>query len=318
MDYPEEIDEYELMYGDEMDMANEPEYQAEPTPGPSSAKITSTTKPRPITTPTATPGPSNRIQLIEDSEDLFLSSPALSQIPHNSSINRRRLFGAASTPVAHRGAASTPVAPRGVSTPFNRAVFDPSNVQNALLFDSIEGGVGNRNEFQEQLQNQRKRRLGALFEDVFMPDETDHIQKKLKNEVERDENLIRMIIDARLKNQNRIESKKGNEMLRIQELNEFKRRNLSTSVPKWPFTAVTRSSGDRVYVRTHDQAFEKKELDEIKLTKTDQESILGDQKEAIWEAAREYIVKRMNGLRREQEQDAQEVSEGILFFGDCD
>lgn len=28
MDYPEDIDEYELMYGDEMDMANEPEYQA--------------------------------------------------------------------------------------------------------------------------------------------------------------------------------------------------------------------------------------------------------------------------------------------------
>lgn len=300
MDYPEEIDEYELMYGDEMDMANEPEYQAEPTPGPSSS---ATTKPRPITTPTATPGPFNRIQLIEDSEDLFLSSPALSQIPHNSSINRRRLFGAASTPVA----------PRGVSTPFNRAVFDPSNVQDALLFDSIEGGVGNRNEFQEQLQNQRKRRLGALFEDVFMPDETDHIQKKLKNEVERDENLIRMIIDARLKNQNRIESKKGNEMLRIQELNEFKRRNLSTSVPKWPFTAVTRSSGDRVYVRTHDQEFEKKELDEIKLTRTDQESILGDQKEAIWEAAREYIVKRMNGLRREQEQDVQEVSGGTFY-----
>lgn len=27
MDYPDEIDEYELMYGDEMDMANEAEYQ---------------------------------------------------------------------------------------------------------------------------------------------------------------------------------------------------------------------------------------------------------------------------------------------------
>lgn len=148
--------------------------------------------------------------------------------------------------------------------------------------------------------------MGALFEDVFIPDETDHIQKKLKNEGERDENLIRLILDARMKNRNRIESKKGNEMLRIQELNEFKRRNLSASVPKWPFTAVTRNDGDRVYIRTHSEDFEKKELDEIKLVKSTHESILGDQKDAIWEAAREFIVKRLNAARN-QDPEVQEV-----------
>lgn len=147
-----------------------------------------------------------------------------------------------------------------------------------------------------------------MFEDVFMPDETDHIQKKLKNEVEKDENLIRLILDARTKNRNRMESKKGNDMQRIQELNEFKRRNLSTTVPKWSFTAVTRNDGDRVYIRTHSEEFEKKELAEIKLTRTTHESILGDQKEAIWESAREYLIKKVNSARA-ADPDVQEVSQ---------
>lgn len=185
------------------------------------------------------------------------------------------------------------MAQRGVSTPLHRPTFDsPSNIQEALLFDSIDGGDAGH-----LLNQQRKRRLGALFEDVFVPDETDHVQKKLRNEVEKDENLIRLILDARQRNRNRIETKKGSEMQRVQELNEFKRRNLSNSLPKWPFTAVTRSNGDRIYVRTHSAEFETKELEEIKLTKSAYESILGDQKEAIWESAREYMMKRLNSER---------------------
>lgn len=263
---------------------------SEPVPGPSKPSIAT---PGPSKPSVATPGPSYQ----QDSEDLFQSSPALSQIPHNSSINRRRLFGAASTPVAHRGV-STPVANRvGATTPLNIPEFDPSNVQDALLFDSIDGGSGNR-----------KRRLGALFEDVFIPDQTDHIQKKLKNDEEKDENLIRLILDARLRNRNRFETKKGNEMLRVQELNDFKRKNLATVMPKWPSTCVTRNNGDRIYVRTHSAEFERKELEEIKMTISNASgSILGDQKEAIWESAREYLTKRMNEERNNGEQDVQEV-----------
>lgn len=264
----DEIDEYELMYGDEMDLLDE----LDGRPGSSAAP----------NRPMATPGPSTS-HAQQESEDLFLSSPALSQIPHNSSINRRRLFGAASTPVA-----------RGVSTPLHGADFEAPNIQDALFLDSLESGGRARDDAQ-----QRKRRLGALFEDVFIPDETDHLQKKLKNDEEKDQNLIQMIIDARLRNKNRIDSKKGNShsLLRIQELTEFKRRNLSTRVPNWPFTPVTRSDGDRIYVRTHSEDFEKKELQEIKLIKSDHESILGSQKEAIWESARAFMANRINNAR---------------------
>lgn len=155
---------------------------------------------------------------------------------------------------------------------------------------------------------QRKRRLGALFEEIFIPDETDHVQKKLKNEVEKDENLIRLILDARSKAHNRLDSKKGNELQKIQELNEFKRRNLSGSVPKWPFTVVTRTDGDRVYVRTHSEEFEKKELEEISLKKSPHESILGDQRAAIWEGAREYMHKRLTAGGQQGEDATEEVA----------
>lgn len=324
MDYPDGIDEYEMMYGDELDLLDEREA------GPSkkskviglylhllqlllfllAEKITSkfytfisgsrtapssSTQDRSITTPIVTPGPSRHGQ--QDSEDLFLNSPALSQIPHNSSINRRKLFGAASTPIGHRG----------VSTPLHRPDFESPNIQDALFHDSLDR-PGRANDMQ-----QRKRRLGVLFEDVFIPDETDHIQKKLKNEEEKDENLIRMIIDARLRNKNRIESKKGNNLLRIQELNEFKRRNLAMSVPRWPFTVVTRSDGDRIYIRTHSEDYEKKELEEIKLIKSSQESILGDQKEAIWDSAREFMANRVNNARN-RSSDVQEVIHLLVAY----
>lgn len=217
----------------------------------------------------------------------MFASPALSHIPFSSS---RRLFAGNDTPA---------VAQRGISTPINS--LDAFNVHDALLFDSL-------GQTQPTAENQhRKRRLDALFEDIFIPDETDHVQKKLKNEEERDENVIRMILEARVRNQSRMESTKEVQLLKIQEMDTFRRKNLSKSVPHWPFTALIRTDQERIYVRTHSEEFESKELEEIKLLKAGEFSILGHQKSKIWEGAREILDKRLNEAENSTIPQIQEV-----------
>uniref|UniRef100_A0A1A9WUS4 Chromosome transmission fidelity protein 18 homolog n=1 Tax=Glossina brevipalpis TaxID=37001 RepID=A0A1A9WUS4_9MUSC len=147
------------------------------------------------------------------------------------------------------------------------------------------------------LNAKRKRLEKDLFgniDDIF-GDETyeDPEAKKARSEEEKDRRTIEKILQARskLREKNRFVHK--DELSRLKILLDFKRKNLSFTLPPWPFLPLQGSHGERVYVRFHSEEYEAKAIDEIKVATTIG-SLLGDDKQKIWAEANELVWKRMN------------------------
>lgn len=58
---------------------------------------------------------------------------------------------------------------------------------------------------------------------------------------------------------------------------------------RWPFLTIKKNDDDRIYVRFHSEEFEAKKLNELKCFNNETSSLLGAEKTAIWEDAREIV-----------------------------
>ncbi|XP_059617862.1 chromosome transmission fidelity protein 18 homolog [Phlebotomus argentipes] len=248
--YPTAEEEYELMYGDELEMMDE-DFDAPPNiVDPPAAK------------PSAVPKPT---------QDVFPDSPALSQISRIDNINRRLFDDSDSLPNA-----STPLATERAAP--------------------------------AELVRARKRRLDALYEEnLFSPGwQMKQQQKKRKNEEDRDLRMIEQILEARKRTQELVNPMKSSNLTRLEQLHRFKMQNLSYSLPNYPFQTLTRSDGERIYVRTHNEEFMAAAVDEVGLVGKFTFSLLGSEKAKVWNDAREITLKRISA--QESPPEIQEVN----------
>ncbi|XP_055546969.1 chromosome transmission fidelity protein 18 homolog [Wyeomyia smithii] len=280
--YPTEEEEFELMYGDELEAMDDLGFEmSEAQPEPTRAK--NNDPPRASTAFSHySRGPLDSPRLSQINEDSPLQSPAFSQIPRNSSTINKRLFD---TPGPSRYG-------RLASTPF------PENADAGIL------AADPLSEIQNIGLNPRKRRLDALFGDIQDIEDDEHIlcqqvyTKKTKTEEELDMELIEKILEARKRFQAVVNPVKSTGLDRAEALHRFKMQNLSYSVPKWPFATIVRSDNERVYVRFHSEEFETNAINEINCFKNGINGLLGDAKERIWNEAKEIVSKRFEAPER--------------------
>ncbi|KAM7354089.1 chromosome transmission fidelity protein 18 homolog [Cochliomyia hominivorax] len=283
--YPDENEEFELQYQDELEMLDEfpPDEQNDfhPVIAANSTKVK--------------PGLSQ----------ITLNSPQLSQISFNGDDSQisslagpvnRRLFG---TPKQqHVRGASTPLITKNKMAPIQEVIdiddMGPSTANKAL-------------EELERATNKRKRLERDLFgniDDIFC-NETyeDPEAKKARTEEERDLEAIEKILETRRKLQEQNRAVRKDHLSRLEALHAFKMRNLSYTIPQWPFMPLRRSDDERVYVRFHSDDYETRAINEIKAAPSIG-SLLGENKQKIWDEANELVLKRTNSKTVEtQEQE---------------
>lgn len=209
-----------------------------------------------------------------------------SQISSLTGPVNRRLFGTPKQP--HARGASTPLVTK------NRM----ATIQEVADIDDERPSTANRAlEELERAANKRKRLERDLFgniDDIF-GNETyeDPEAKKARTEEERDFETIEKILETRRKLQEQSKAVRKDNLSRLEALHAFKMRNLSYNVPQWPFIPLRRSDDERVYVRFHSEDYETKAINEIKAAPAIG-SLLGENKQKIWEEANELMLKRLN------------------------
>lgn len=242
-------------------------------------------------------------------KQITLNSPQLPHISFSgddsliSSLSapvNRRLFGTPQQQHHTRGASTPIVEKKNLLAPIQEVVIDLDSHQYVDDDSNDDIRPSTANKALEELQkvsSKRKRLERDLFgniDDLF-GDETyeDPQAKKARTEEERDMEMIEKILETRKKLQAQNKAVRNDEVSRLEALHAFKMRNLSYSVPPWPFIPLKRSDGETVYVRFHSNDYETKAINEIKAAPCIG-SLLGENKEKIWEEANELTLKRLN------------------------
>lgn len=292
--YPDENEEFELQYQDELELLEDVPHEFDDYQGPSTSKQAAE-KQKETRAPVG----------VRDASNSTLGSPQLSQITFGASqleavdegggcsgghVNRR-LFG---TPKG-------PPAGRGCSTPFQRmpAIQELDNTQlTSRGFDQEPLLNAAANQLQDLgLKNANKRRLERdLFgdiDDLYHESYEDPMVKKARTEEQRDNEAIDKILELRRKMRESSKSLRKDDASRLQALHDFKMRNLSYEIPNWPFLAVQRSDLERIYVRFHSEEYEQRQMDLISVRGEGVvDSLLGEAKEKIWQEAREMVSQQ--------------------------
>ncbi|XP_031619161.1 chromosome transmission fidelity protein 18 homolog [Contarinia nasturtii] len=244
----------------------------------------------------------------------FHNSTQLSQIPPNDTVNRR-LFG---TPLNDGNHSN-----RLASTPFSSANGCHTPNPYRFRFDD--------DEFENNLppieQNPRKRRLDLdLFGDIddivreeqrgaaqvfYSDDVEENAKKKARSEEEQDNMIIERILAARAdlqaKNNNIMKQSK---LQQLEALHQFKARNLSEVYPKWPCIPVV-TDRSRIYVRMHNEEFEKNQLNELTLRKSFGK-LLGEHSDDVWNEAQKIVTNRMTQQAQSQAEQLSEIDEVVI------
>ncbi|XP_017047709.1 chromosome transmission fidelity protein 18 homolog [Drosophila ficusphila] len=289
--YPDENEEFELQYQEELDLLED--LPDELIDAPCTSKQAAE-KQKENRAPAA-------LKDISHLGNSTLGSPQLSQITFGASqlegddgtsggghVNRR-LFG---TPKG-------PSAGRGCSTPFQRmpAIQELENTQLTSRGFAQEKPNEAANQLQEVgLKNANKRRLERdLFgdiDDLFHESYEDPMVKKARTEEQRDHEAIDKILELRRKMRESSKTLRKDDVSRLKALHDFKMRNLSYDIPNWPFLAIQRSDLERIYVRFHSEDCERRQLDMISARGEVVGSLLGEAKEKIWQEAGEIVLSR--------------------------
>ncbi|KAL9930080.1 chromosome transmission fidelity protein 18 homolog isoform 1-T3 [Glossina fuscipes fuscipes] len=274
--YPDEDEEFELLYQDELEMMDEfPSEEQNVVPKSKEQNVSS----QPILQ-----SPQFLSQISFGDGESQISAPV-----------NRKLFG---TPKEKpKRMASTPLAQKRRMPSIQEVVEDLNNVAETDV-DDVRPSTASEALAELRREGAKRKRLEEdLFgniDDIF-GDETyeDPEAKKARTEEEKDWQIIEKILEARrrLKEQNKVVHK--DDLTRLKILHDFKMRNLSYTLPPWPFLPLQRSDGERVYVRFHSEQYEAKAIDEIKVAPTIG-NLLGDDKQKIWTEANELIWKRVN------------------------
>lgn len=240
-------------------------------------------------TPTKSPRPGT-------SKSFFQNSPALSQISQEQFSQQhvnRRLFGTPNPQQQHRVA----------STPFPTAATEISSQSSTSLHLTNIEPIASSSQIQQAAGS--KRRLEDLFGDINDIDDDPFfyhdtmIAKKQRTEEEIELEMIEKILARRKELRMTMNPLKTTNLDKLEALHEFKKRNLSESLPKWPFITLVNDNQDRLYVRMHSQEFEEKQIDEIGLKHRNAGSLLGSAKEEMWRLAQK-IVSSKNSLSLNQ------------------
>lgn len=206
MEYPTPEEEYELMYGEELEMMDD--FDGEKLnssqkifcsivflePENLAAKKSSTQKPAVNNTENAS----------------IISSPALSQI-------------------SRHGLSFTPTNLKS-STPFLQKLKNFRASDERQEEDVANGAL-------HEIQNigvKRKRRLEDLFGDIYdiQEEEEDQYFKKPKTDEEKDFDTIERIVEARRAFQTQLNPLKKTQFDRFEALHKFKKDHLSRTIPK--------------------------------------------------------------------------------------
>ncbi|EDV31227.2 uncharacterized protein Dana_GF14649 [Drosophila ananassae] len=307
--YPDENEEFELQYQDELELMEDVPHEYDMYDGPSTSKQA------------AEKQKENRAPAeIMDTTRMgnsSLASPQLSQITFGASqlegesglggpVNRR-LFG---TPKG-------PSAGRMCSTPFQRmpAIQELENTQLSSRVPQEKDPEPLLNAAAQQLQelglkNTNKRRLERdLFgdiDDLFHESYEDPMVKKAKTEERRDNEAIEKILELRRKMRESSKTLRKDDVSRLRALHDFKMRNLSYEIPNWPFLAIQRSDLERIYVRFHSEDYEKRQLEMVSARGEVEGSLLGEAKEKVWQEAKELVLRR---AAADQDADITEITE---------
>ncbi|XP_068151463.1 chromosome transmission fidelity protein 18 homolog [Drosophila tropicalis] len=272
--YPDENEEFELQYQDELEMMDD----FDNDDGPSTSHQAAV-KAKAVVGSTPT---------VARLSKTTLNSPQLSQITFGSTQSQiengadggggpvnRRLFG---TP-------KVPGIGRGCSTPFQRM---PAIEESELAAEKLQ---------EEDLRPTNKRRLERdLFgdiDDLFHESYEDPLVKKARTEEQRDQQAIEKILELRRKMRETSKTVRHDEISRLKSLHDFKMRNLSYQIPNWPFLPIQRSDLERIYVRFHSEDYEQRQLDLIGARQNTTGSLLGDSKEQVWREANEMVLRRL-------------------------
>uniref|UniRef100_A0A182QTV9 AAA+ ATPase domain-containing protein n=1 Tax=Anopheles farauti TaxID=69004 RepID=A0A182QTV9_9DIPT len=278
--YPTEEEEFELLYGDDLDAMDEVDEiptsvsrnDAPVVPKtPSGENGHSNSRPSTALSNFGTPG---QLETIIESP---LASPALSVITRGSSTVHKRLFDTPGSSVN----GGTNRYGRAASTPFPGATGSSNALQTLQQMDA----------------NPRKRSLAALFGNIDDIEEEEHYlyssQKKTKTEEEQDMELIERILEARQRYNAVANPLKPSMLSRAEALHRFKMDNISLEPPKWPSMTIKRDDKTCVYVRFHSEDFEKQQIEEINCARGGYNGLLGAEKERIWREANEIVAKRL-------------------------
>uniref|UniRef100_A0A6P4F1G0 Chromosome transmission fidelity protein 18 homolog n=1 Tax=Drosophila rhopaloa TaxID=1041015 RepID=A0A6P4F1G0_DRORH len=295
--YPDENEEFELQYQDELELLEDLPDEFNPYDGPSTSKQAAE-KQKENRAPSA---------LKDNSRfgNSTLGSPQLSQITFGATQLEGEDAGAGSSGggYVNRRLFGTPKGPpvgRGCSKPFQRmpAIKELENTQLTSRGFAQDKEI---NPAAEQLQelglkNANKRRLERdLFgdiDDLFHESYEDPMVKKARTEEQRDHEAIDKILELRRKMRETSKTLRKDDVSRLKDLHDFKMRNLSYEIPNWPFLAIQRSDLERIYVRFHSEEYEQRQLDMISARGEVVGSLLGDAKEKIWQEAGEIVLSR--------------------------
>ncbi|CAO1315065.1 unnamed protein product [Diamesa serratosioi] len=254
MDYPTAEEEFELMYGEELEMVEDDEMYEANQNSQRANQVASTQK-------TLPPNVAKNI----------FQSPQISQISRAGSRDSLIITPAMKKPN------------RFASTPFSQLPTTSEEMDSCGAFSEIQN-----------LGLQRKRKLEDLFGDIYdIGEEDDVLTKKHRSEEDLDFEMIEKILQARKAFEGQLNPLKKSSFDRLESLHKFKKANLSRTVPKWPFLSIVKNDMDCIYVRFHSEEFVKQKLDEIKCYDKSKRNLLGAEQEDIWKEAKEIVVKRM-------------------------
>ncbi|XP_018570059.1 chromosome transmission fidelity protein 18 homolog [Anoplophora glabripennis] len=174
--------------------------------------------------------------------------------------------------------------------------IQPLSSVNDLFFDTqTEGSI-----FPSQQSNSKKRTVDELFgdiddiEDDIIFDDHPNVKKQKSDAHSEDLALIDHILELRKlsKEKHCITTKKDYSASSI----ERDKRNLSYSVPKYPFITITRQDKERIYVRFHSEDFEKEDTDRI-VKEISFHGVMGDGFKEIWNEACNLINVQMDSSK---------------------
>ncbi|XP_055375767.1 chromosome transmission fidelity protein 18 homolog [Condylostylus longicornis] len=312
--FPTEEEEFELMYQDEMELLEEIHDEE--------VLNIDKTQQHPQSNNFA---PNTSVQLNQTQESL-LKSPQLSQISFGSAKNsnklvnvNRKLFNSSINCEAAR-VSSTPIG----RTETHRNQNDKFAPSTSII---VEEENGEPMDVFQEIQNvglKKRRRLEDLFGDIHDIEREEYEDpevKKFKIEEERDMEMISKILEARKRCREIKNPLKKDSVDRLNALHEFKKKNLSYTIPNWPCITVVKNDLERIYVRMHSEDYEAKEIDEINVFTKGYRGLLGESKEEIWNIARELTLKRMTAsagnCSNEQNGNIVEYSEHSLLNDQC-
>ncbi|TDG42801.1 hypothetical protein AWZ03_010776 [Drosophila navojoa] len=291
--YPDENEEFELQYQDEMELLEDMphEYDAVDN-GPSTSRQAAAALEQQQQKANTTVAGFKDVSRFSDST---LNSPQLSQI----TFGARQSDSAGGGPVNRRlfGTPRGPAVGRGCSTPMQRMppieeVLTPTVDRTAPLLNAAA----------EQLQelglkaNNKRRLERDLFgdiDDLYHESYEDPMVKKARTEEQRDNEAIERILELRRKMRESSKTVRQDEVSRLRALHDFKMKNLSYEIPTWPFMALQRSDLERLYVRFHSEEYEQRQLEMLSARDNLTGSLLGEAKQQVWQEANELVLRRM-------------------------